>query len=181
MGIGKSRESLPQKPRMLVVPTCRFHVNRAISKAKMLSGGRGRIAPQKPAEILECFHEATRHLIVGDVETALQKAMSIKFLGMSFASKVLMFLNPSAAVVYDSVIAGYLTNSSDSRLRQMAVSTDAGADPQLQAKGYSRWCSFCAKTLSSMNQAGHLWMDWDGRKHPWRAVDVERAFFAVGG
>ena len=158
-----------------------FYPNRAISKAKMLSRGRGRIAPQRSAEIFECFQDARQHLIVDDIEGALQKAMSIKFLGMSFASKVLMFMNPSAAVVYDSIIARYLSNSPDSRLRQMAISTEASTNRERQASAYSRWCSFCVKTASSMNDAGHLWTDWNGTKHSWRAVDVERGFFAAAG
>jgi len=159
----------------------RFRVNRAISKAKIVKNGRGSIAPQRPAEILECLRHSRRRLMGGDIQGALLKAMNIKFLGMSFASKVLMFMNPSAAVVYDSIIARHLTNSADSKLRQMAVSTGASTNKELQASAYRQWCSFCVETASSMNQAGHLWTDWDGTKHSWRAVDVERAFFAAAG
>lgn len=27
--------------------------------------------------------------------------------------------------------------------------------------------------------ASSSWLDWDGTSHKWRAVDVERAFFAL--
>jgi hypothetical protein len=70
----------------------RFRVNRAISKARILKNGRGRLAAQKPTEILKCLRQSRRRLFVGDIEGALLTAMSIKFLGMSFASKILMFI-----------------------------------------------------------------------------------------
>ena len=31
-----------------------------------------------------------------------------------------------------------------------------------------------------LNASHWHWVDWDGSVHPWRAVDVERAYFALG-
>lgn len=158
----------------------RFHIERAIAKTKQLIEGHGRAAAQRPCEIVQSLRAARARLQAGDINGALLIAMGIKFLGMSFASKVLMFVDPSTAVVYDSVIGERLAHSSDARLRAMAVSTNRAANRNRQVQAYSQWCTYCFETAAAMNQNNqHKWKDWNGAEREWRAVDVERGFFAL--
>lgn len=156
----------------------RFRVERAIAKTKALAAGRRNAAAQHPSDILRCLYAARDRMKVGDTEEALLKAMGIKFLGMSFASKVLMFMDPSKAAVYDSIIGNRLSNSKT--LGAMGVSTSPSTNRKRQAEAYARWCAYCVQEAAAMNRVGHRWKDWDNSEHAWRAVDVERAFFADG-
>jgi hypothetical protein len=49
-----------------------------------------------------------------------------------------------------------------------------------QATAYAAWCRWCAKKASDMNAQDTKWLDWNGTANRWRAVDIERAFFALG-
>jgi hypothetical protein len=49
-----------------------------------------------------------------------------------------------------------------------------------QAMTYERWCRWCVATAETLNASAINWTDWNGAEHNWRAVDVERAFFAIG-
>jgi hypothetical protein len=152
-----------------------FHVVRAIAKAKAVISGRSNSAPQPRAEVLQRLRAARALLQDGNVQDALLLAMEIKFLDMSFASKVLMFINPSKAAVYDARIGASLAGDPDISLQSMAVSSRSSTR---KAEAYSRWCAYCVEKAADMNQTGYRWKDWNSAKYAWRAVDIERAFFA---
>ncbi len=156
----------------------RFHVARAVAKTKALAKGYRNVPAQHRSDILRCLRTARDRMKAGNTEEALLKAMGIKFLGMSFASKVLMFMDPSKTAVYDSIIGKRLSNGSNKTLRDMAVSTSLSTNRKKQAKAYARWCAYCVEEAAKMNQVGKRWKDWDNSEQAWRAVDVERAFFA---
>jgi hypothetical protein len=88
-----------------------IRIKRALVRSRWLAVGRGasesfrRIAPQRVKEIIALISQARELLAQGDTGAALACAMNIQFLGLSFASKLLMFMRPSTAVVFDSVIA----------------------------------------------------------------------------
>lgn len=150
----------------------------ALPRARHLITGRGARAPQPDPSILAALG-AARGLITGPHPVpgqALRSAMEIKFLGMSFASKVLSFMAPDRAVIYDAVISQYLQGDfSPDRRMGIAVT---GPWTRVKAAAYAGWCGFCAREALELNAQGSRWQDWDGTRHDWRAVDVERAHFA---
>ncbi|MBF6567869.1 MAG: hypothetical protein IVW54_03215 [Candidatus Binataceae bacterium] len=158
-----------------------FHPERAISKAKLFSVGHARAAAQAPAVIVQALSAARCHLRAGNIGAALLEAMKIKFLGMSFSSKVLMFMDPSKAAVYDSIIAQFLQNCPAEEMRNMAVPPAGAFNQQRRAEAYAQWCAFCSNKALAMNENGYNWSDWDNSQQSWRAVDIERAFFAISG
>jgi hypothetical protein len=124
--------------------------------------------------------EARQLLAEKNPGAALLLAMKVQFLGMSFASKLLMFMNPTAAVVYDSVIARYLQAGSFGSLGWLA-NDPKSQNRRAQSGVYNNWCAYCIDTANEMNRHGSEWIDWDGSRQVWRAVDVERAVFALVG
>lgn len=159
----------------------RVNLQRALAHARMLSEGNARVGAQTPAEIVRLLRSARATIDEGDLGAALLECMKLRFIGMSFASKIVMFMNPRVGAVYDRVISRKLHRSDDSRLRSLYVPTalaygDYGR--ARQAECYKDWCAFCSENAEAMNNDGRIWRDWDGKAHPWRGVDVERAFFA---
>lgn len=156
----------------------RFTVERALSKARQFFDGRGAIRPQARTEILRHLCKTRELLEVDRVADALREAMKIKFLGMSFASKALMFMNPSKAAVYDRVIGERLAGSCDSKIRTLGVKQNGARIRLSKPDIYAEWCAWCSEKATFLNHSGCQWQDWDGTLHDWRAVDVERAFYA---
>ncbi len=161
----------------------RITAERALARCSALINGRRNATPQSSEEIISHL-ERVRHLLNGSrISNALQEAMKIKFLGMSFASKVLAFMNPMIAAVYDDVISSRLMNSTESVLRTMYVSTKLAQSHKArsdQASKYEEWCRWCSAEAVALNGQCVFWTDWNGIKRDWRALDVERAFFALG-
>jgi hypothetical protein len=150
----------------------------ALPRAEHLLSGRSHHTPQPSADVLVALQSA-RGLLKNEECSpghALREAMNIKYLGLSFSSKVLSFIAPECAVVYDAVISKYL-QSEFSPNKEMGISV-AGPLTKKKIAAYSNWCSFCKSEASSLNKLRSKWTDWDGIKHNWRAVDVERAHFA---
>jgi hypothetical protein len=109
----------------------RITAERALARCSALINGRQNAKPQSSEEIISHL-ERVRDLLDGSrISNALQEAMKIKFLGMSFASKVLAFMNPAIGAVYDDVISSRLMKSTESMLRNMYVTPVAA--PALQA------------------------------------------------
>ena len=155
-------------------------IERALAKSRELASGRDgprRVEPQTPHEIVKHIRAASKRLKAGDTGAALIEARRITFLGMSFASKVVTFMNPSKAAVYDSRIRTFLSDCTCDRLRAMAV--PANANGQSQAHAYARWCAYCSEKALALNQARHKWKDWSGKQYAWRTVDIERACFTL--
>lgn len=150
----------------------------ALPRAQHIVTGRGTRAPQPDPSILAALLTA-RGLITGphpNPGDALRNAMQIKFLGMSFASKVLSFMAPNRAVVYDAVISQYLQSEFSPNRRIGAAVT--GSWTRGKAAAYAGWCEFCTREALGLNALGSRWLDWNGMRYDWRAVDVERAHFA---
>lgn len=161
----------------------RITVNRALSKSRMLLDGRGSIVAQDPDEVISHLRSARELVLKRRLARALNEVRRIRFLGMSFASKVLMFMAPDIASVYDDVISQRLKVQEDHDLRRLHVSTAHTASQSIadeQASAYEGWCNWCSERSSVLNTSNITWCDWDGAIHRWRAVDVERAFFALG-
>jgi hypothetical protein len=161
----------------------RLNTPRALSRAKAIVFGRKNSSAQPENEIIEHIKRSRDLINVSQIAEALLEAEQIKCLQMSFASKLLTFMNPNVAAVYDAIISLRLEKESDPELRKLFVSTKMPASKKAkvsQAAAYAAWCRWCAKKASDMNAQGTKWLDWNGTANRWRAVDIERAFFALG-
>jgi hypothetical protein len=157
--------------------------DRALARSRAILHGHKNASPQKSEEIIEHLKKAQELLELSRISDALEEAQRIKFLGMSFASKVIMFMNPDIAAVYDEVISDRLRGQSDLMLKTLHVSTRLTSSQKgrsEQCSIYENWCRWCSLKARALNASAIQWIDWNGTKYHWRAVDVERAFFALG-
>jgi hypothetical protein len=124
-------------------------------------------------------------------EAALAALSDISQLSRTpFASKVVAFLSPQSAGVYDNRIQRILAKArtrSDGLLRSLLEDSDLarmqdGVGPvrtaRVQAR-YAAWCAFLMSVAKRMNDMGttYQWSDPRAERQPWRALDVERAIF----
>jgi len=138
---------------------------------------------QPPAQILAHLREAHAHVASGDLAPALLGCLRIRQLGIPFASKVIAFMNPEKAAIYDSVIARYLEASEHPEHEGLHMPVEHSySQVALEARAivYAKWCAYCRAKAAELNRGGHRWQDWDGTRNEWRAIDVEHALFAVG-
>ena len=120
-------------------------------------------------------------LNASQIAEALREATQIKFLQMAFASKLLTFMAPNLAAVYDDVISGRLADTAE--LQNLFVSTKNPTSKAAKLKQeniYANWCRWCVEKADNLNANSITWRDWNATEHSWRAVDVERAWFALG-
>ncbi|WP_312183450.1 8-oxoguanine DNA glycosylase OGG fold protein [Massilia timonae] len=157
---------------------------RALGRAGSLLNGAGdRKPPQQPEQVTALLDTARQAARDGDLATALRACLRIKFIGPAFATKLVMMMRPDIAAVLDSVINERLLGHGD---RELSVihgrMTPPSSEPALECfvARYLQWCGWCTRQAQALNAQGGRWTDWDGEEHPWRAVDVERAFFAMG-
>ena len=157
---------------------------RAFGKAGSLLKGAGPCRPpQDPAEVMALLDTARRAAINGDLGMATLACLRIKFIGPAFATKLVMKMRPDIAAVLDSVINDRLLEHADSELAAihgpMAILNSARARESFVSR-YLQWCDWCTRQAQALNAQQVTWPDWNGSEHQWRAVDVERAFFAMG-
>ncbi|MET4843685.1 hypothetical protein [Bradyrhizobium japonicum] len=152
---------------------------RALKRTCWHLRGKANSSPQMPLEIILHLENARELLEEAQIGDALIEVMRIKFLGMAFGSKVLAFMNSKVAAVYDEVISLRLEGHSNPTLSRLAngVKLTRKVD---QANLYADWCGWCFEKARTINAAGVLWRDWNGADNAWRAVDAERAFYALG-
>jgi len=149
---------------------------RAMSKVDLALAGltRLRFRPLAVAITVRSAHRLIRLKRCGDAVWGLT---ALPQLGFAFASKVCAFLSPGRCGVIDSVIAG--------RYKRFGFAmTKSGKKYYVATKAsnkatYSTYCRFLAREASRLNTYGRplRWVDRDGRKYAWRAVDVERALY----
>lgn len=161
----------------------RIRTGRALERCRWILEGRLNSAPQNADEVLSHLRNSRELLRAGRISEALLESAKIKFLGMSFASKVLAFMSPQTLAVYDDVISKRLEQQEDPELRRLYVSTKiatSNTSKTKQARIYEKWCRWCLEKATALNASGESWRDWDSKEKAWRAIDVERAFFALG-
>jgi hypothetical protein len=155
----------------------------AMRRTRWVVEGKAKGLPQPVAEIVSHLRTARSCLADDRPAQALVAVLNIKHFGMSFASKVVAFMNPRVAAVYDQVISERLRLAQDRALSDVYVSVKPAASKReqtRQAEKYEQWCRFCARKAKELVQDGYIWEDWNGDRHCWRAIDVERAYFALG-
>jgi hypothetical protein len=113
---------------------------------------------------------------------ALSSLHGLSQLGQTpFSSKVIAFMAPSVAGVYDNRIANGLLSSTWST----TLSVGIGQTKSSRVKNcYQSWCLYLSQVASQLNLGISLGKAWqwscgDDKKQHWRALDVERALFAL--
>ena len=157
----------------------RFTTARALARARIVAGLGKRGADDAPA-IVGKVRAVCSLLDRGDRQGAVLEAMSLKHHGLAFATKLLAFSSPETECVYDEVISLRLQSSSDIRLKDLHVSPVGKYRLAEKAAAYEGWAQLCTAKALELNHDRGRWTDWDGAERPWRAVDVERAFFGLG-
>lgn len=155
---------------------------RALARTNWICQGRGDAPPQNKQEILLHLRTARQHVLSDSPALALREAMRISYLGMSFASKVVAFMGPDVASVYDKIISDGLREETNPELQALFVDTAATVSESkraTQVATYGRWCNWCVARASELNLAGRTWNDWNGTVNRWRAIDIERALFST--
>jgi hypothetical protein len=160
-------------------PQKRLVQNRALARAGWLLNGNRRIPTRAAiATTAATVRNARVYLKKGQVAAALAEISRIPWYGqVSFASKVLAFMDPDRCAVFDKRIADSLSSSMHPALLQLSMNPNAGGVSAIKAMCYSAWCEICADRARDMNNKGLTWQDSDSVSQPWRAVDVERAYF----
>ena len=157
----------------------RFTTARALSRARNLAG-LGKRGSDDAVAIVGKVRSFLVLLDRKDRQGAIREAMTLKHHGLAFASKLLAFSSPNTDCVYDEVISLRLRASEDPRLNTLYVSTFGQHRLLEKAVAYEGWARLCAAKALDLNADGSCWTDWNGAERPWRAIDVERAFFGLG-
>jgi hypothetical protein len=160
----------------------RIKPERAFGRARSLITGAGTRRPQGRDDVLRQLGGAQVAARDGDLAGALRACLQIKFIGPAFATKLVMMMRPDIAAVLDSVINERCHNHANPALAaihgRMTLPT-ASANENFVSR-YLQWCAWCTRHAAALNAQQARWTDWDGTEHPWRGVDIERAFFAMG-
>jgi hypothetical protein len=162
----------------------RIKPGRAFGKAGILLKGAGAAKPAQPRSMItDLLRTARAAAGEGDLAAAVRTCLQLKFIGPAFATKIVMMMRPDIAGVLDSVINERCLDHADPDLAaihgRMEPPTTASATERFVTR-YVQWCAWCARQAEALNTKESTWPDWDGKEHRWRAVDVERAFFAMG-
>ena len=155
---------------------------RALGKSRMLLHGAGYSTAQSSADVLRLLGTAKVAAEAGDLAAALRACLEIKLLGPSFASKLETKLRPDLAVVLDSVINYRFLGHPQAKLAALHGSMKAKQSKRTREQFVARyvmWCDWCTRQAALLNARKVKWKDWDGSKHAWRAVDIERAFLPM--
>ena len=157
----------------------RYTTARALARAGAVAG-LGKRGADSPSVIRQKMRTIASLLDGGDRQRAVLETMTLKHHGLAFGSKLLAFMSPDTNCVYDEVISLRLQSSDDPRLSKLHVSTAGQHRLSEKAAAYEGWAMLCSGKAQELNGEGMRWKDWDGVERPWRAVDVERAFFGLG-
>ena len=106
----------------------------------------------------------------GDAVATLAELPGLQF---AFASKVVAFLRPETCGVIDSVIARKFTKL------KFALAGKYVRNNRQNISRYNAYCDFLTCTAAALNARGKQlkWVDRDGARYEWRAIDVERAMY----
>lgn len=127
-------------------------------------------------------NQANAHLSHKQAGEAMSSFGGVSQLGRTpFSSKVVAFMAPSIAGVYDNRISGGLANVPWAS--HMANCIGSSHSPSVR-NCYQSWCVYLTQVAAQLNMgiaAGHPWRWSCGNDigQLWRAVDVERAWFAM--
>lgn len=148
-----------------------------------VAGHRG-MQPTTANSALNSTNSCAIHLNNNCPGLALSQFLNLSQLGsVPFASKVVSFMAPSIAGVFDNRINDGIERIPS--LFHVHGAVKSVGDARCQEK-YQAWCSYLTFIASQLNLGiyhGETWC-WscgEDRRQLWRAVDVERAIFAIFG
>lgn len=158
--------------------------NRALSKVQTAINGssfirkgvnsrRRGLVDLPPHQAARLIREAITLVDSARYGEAIRVLCALPQLKFAFASKIVAFVSPSTCGVIDSVIAEK-NPEFGFKLSGKYVSTALE-----NFQHYEKYCAFLlakAEALNELGTAAH-WVDRDGQSYPWRALDVERAFY----
>lgn len=119
--------------------------------------------------------------------TALNSLNGISQLSRTpFGSKVIAFLSPDQAGVYDNRIMNGLNNVTWSITQDLGARLRGGVgntNEQRVKQRYHNWCLFLQRVATQLNHLGgdYQWQCTELTPQAWRAIDVERALFQLLG
>lgn len=152
----------------------------AISRLRQLRDGRKDRQPQSLSEITQLLGVMREQLQQKDVAAALATGLRIKLAGLPLASRLLTFMAPDLALPYDSVTSqGLLASKAGNRLYFPVLTITASARKR-QLAAYEEWCQHGAEVARQLRKEEATWLDWDLSPRPFRAIDVQRAYEALG-
>lgn len=146
-----------------------------------LIDGYGNYPPTTTDVAANRIGNVSRFLDQGDVGSALGSLSGISQLNRTpFASKVVAFLAPSVAGVYDNRIQDGL--SEEAWASHLNKGVGAVSSPSIK-NSYQSWCMFLSLVSSQLNFGISVGRNWswscgENMNQTWRALDVERALFA---
>jgi hypothetical protein len=112
---------------------------------------------------------------------------------LPFGSKMIAFLDPENAGIYDNRINRFLTENKAlgksilgdfpgvvaSARGGSGAMTSAGVGAPINQQRYQLWCRRLQQLRDALNLAGVQWQCSEPSPQQWRAVDVERAIFTL--
>jgi len=119
--------------------------------------------------------------------TALNSLNGISQLSRTpFGSKVIAFLSPNTAGVYDNRIMNGLNQVTWSITQNRGAELRGGvgnSNEQRVMRRYHNWCLFLQRVATQLNHLGndYRWACTEPTPQSWRAIDVERALFQLLG
>lgn len=156
---------------------------RARARAKWFLQGRSGSSTIDPRHVFEVMVTARQWMANRRPGRALAEIARLKELGqVAFASKVVTFLDPELAAIYDSRIGSRVEDTAI--LYHLRMNPNGGGVTGPKQGKYQQWCEYCLEIATHLNQGiwsgkHWQWTDWDLSRHLWRAVDVERALFVA--
>ncbi len=128
-------------------------------------------------EAVRCLETACNHAKTGHMGQAMSALSGLNQLSRTpFASKVIAFLDPDKAGVYDNRIRNGLHQDP----YPLAIRNGVGSVRTVRyQQRYQAWCEYLQQVAGLLNQQGSRWSCGANQKKEWRPLDVERALFAA--
>jgi len=158
-----------------------FSDNLARVRVRRLINGHGARQPTDAKTAMQILSIAAEAVSQGHLGSALGAFSDVSQLGQTpFASKIVAFLCPSRAGVFDKRIRdGLRTNGF---LPHLHMGIGSVAHIVIQT-AFESWCALLSAMALAMNEgidAGEHWL-WTENPTYWRALDVERGLFSMFG
>lgn len=158
--------------------------NRALSKVQTAINGssfirkgvnirRRGLVDLPPHQAVQLIREAITLVDSARYGEAIRVLCTLPQVKFAFASKIVAFISPSTCGVIDSVIA---KKNPEFGFKLSGKYVSAVLE---NFQNYERYCALLLEKAEALNEFGPAahWVDRDGQSHPWRVLDVERAFY----
>lgn len=155
-----------------------FGHNYAVNRVNWFLQGRPLNGqPVCPYEAVRCLETARGHAETGHMGQAMSALSGLNQLSRTpFASKVIAFLDPDRAGVYDNRIRNGLNRDP----YPLAIRNGVGNMCIVRyQKRYQSWCEYLQQVAGLLNQRNCHWSCGADQEQQWRPLDVERALFAA--